>query len=212
MQNKKRVIGITGITGSGTSTAANILKERGGLVVSADKLAHDVIKKGQEAYNTIIEAFGERILMPDGEVNRKALGALVFGDENKERRVRLESIIHPVVLAKISEFTKNCEYPFVVIDAPLLVESGLYKECDEVWLVTAADEVRISRIMERDGIDRLMAEKRLKSRQNEDSLRKHADVVIANDGDYMNLMEQVERNFEGGFYGQFTKNGNLPPS
>ena len=192
MQNKIRIIGITGISGSGTSTVAGILKEHGGLVISADRLAHDAIKKGQEAYIKIVETFGESILMPDGELNRKALGALVFGDENKKRRACLESIIHPVVLAKIKELVGNCENPFAVIDAPLLIESGLDKECDEVWLVTASDEIRLSRIMERDGIDRIAAEKRLQSRQNENNLIKHADVVIENNGDLLGIREQVE--------------------
>ena len=191
MRNNLRIIGVTGITGSGTSTVADILKEQGGLVISADKLAHDAIKKDREAHKKVVGAFGVSILMPDGEINRKALGSLVFGDGNNEKRALLESIIHPVVLAKIGELVRNCQNPFVVIDAPLLIESGLAGECDEVWLVTAADETRVARIMERDGVDRLAAEKRLKSRQNEGNLIKQADVVISNNGDFACLREQV---------------------
>ena len=203
MQNKNWVIGVTGITGSGTSTVAGILKDHGGLVISADKLAHDVIKKGQVAYEKIIEMFGESILMPDGEINRKSLGALVFGDENKNRRECLESIIHPIVLGSIKELVRSCENPFAVIDAPLLIESGLDKECDEVWLVTAANEVRISRIMERDGVDKATAGKRLSSRQDEKNLTKRANVVIANDGDFESLLGQIKLLLsDGGFYGQ----------
>ena len=192
-QNKIRVIGITGITGSGTSTVASMLKEHGGLVISADSLAHGAIKKGLEAYKEIIEVFGDGVLKSDGEIDRKALGVLVFGDENKKNRALLESIIHPCVLNKIKELISNCESSFVVIDAPLLIESGLYKECDEVWLVIATDDVRVSRIMERDCIDKITAEKRLKSRQNEVNLINHTDVIIFNNGDIVALQEQVDK-------------------
>ena len=193
MQSKLRVIGITGITGSGASTAAGILKDFGGFVISADCLAHDAIKKGQEAYKKIIETFGESIQMPGGEINRKALGALVFGVENEKSRACLESIIHPVVMAKISELVNDCKNPFAVIDAPLLIESGLHKECDEVWLVTASDEVRVSRLMGRDGIGKTAATKRLSSRQNEENLKIHADLVIVNNEGIPALRKQVSK-------------------
>ena len=194
-QNKLRVIGVTGITGSGTSTVASLLKEHGGFIISADSLAHDAIKKGQEAYIKIVHKFGGGVLKTDGEIDRKALGALVFGEENKENRAWIESIIHPVVLTKIKELVCCCENPFVVIDAPLLIESDLYEECDEVWLVTASDEVRASRIMKRDGVDKITAEKRLKSRQNEENLINHACVVFDNNGDIAALQEQIDKKF-----------------
>ena len=196
MQNKIRIIGITGITGSGTSTVAKILQELGAFVISADKLAHEVIKKGQRAYEKIIETFGTSFLMPDDEINRKQLGDVVFGAENKEKRASLESIIHPVVLEEIDELVKNAANTFVVIDAPLLVESGLDEKCDEVWLVTADDEERISRIIKRDGVDRSIAEKRIKSRQNEENLKSRADVVIINSGDILSLQKQVKLSCE----------------
>ena len=197
MLSKVRVIGITGITGSGTSTVAGILREKGCFVISADSLAHDAIKKGQEAYAKIVEAFGASILDPDGEINRKALGTHVFGEENKINRSYLESVIHPVVLAAIKELINNCESPFAVIDAPLLIESGLGKECDEVWLITASDEVRTIRIIERDKIDKSTATKRIKSRQNEECLINHADVVISNNEGIAGLLDQVNKIFGG---------------
>ena len=196
MQNKIRIIGVTGITGSGKSTVAGILKEHGGFVISADDLAHEAIKKGQDAYKKIVEVFGESMLMLDGEINRKSLGALVFGEENKNNLSYLESIIHPFVLDKTRELVRSCKNQFAVIDAPLLIESGLDEQCGDVWLITASDEIRISRIMARDGVDKAIAEKRLKSRQNEENLIKRADVVITNNGDYLSLREQVEKNFQ----------------
>ena len=195
MMQNKLAIGITGITGSGTSTAAGILKEQGGFVISADKLAHDAIKIGREAYKKIVEVFGASVLMLDGEINRKALGALVFGDENNKKRALLESIIHPIVLAEVRTLVKSHKNSFVVIDAPLLIESGLYIDCDEVWLITASDSLRITRIVKRDGIDIQAAERRLKSRQEEE-LAKHATAIIKNNGDYEGFKKQVLKTFE----------------
>ena len=191
MTRSKRVIGVTGITGSGTSTVAGILGELGGCVISADKLAHDATKVGQSAYVAIVGVFGESILLPSGEINRKALGAMVFGEQNADKLKWLESVIHPEVLSKTRQMVDDCKKPFIVIDAPLLIESGLCNECDEVWVVSASNEVRISRIMERDNIDEYVAKQRLKSRQNDIDLQKRADVVITNNGDISSLRKQV---------------------
>jgi len=188
IQNK--IIGVTGITGSGTSTVSAILAELGGFVIYADKLAHEVILKGQAAYEKIHSTFGEDILQPDGEINRKTLGAKVFG--NPEKLVALELIIHPEVIAKTHQLLAQAQnFPFAVIDAPLLIESGIYKMCNSVWLVTATDDNRLARIIARDGIDLEIATRRLKSRVGDASLRPYADVIIENDEDIASLRKQV---------------------
>ena len=201
-QNKKPVIGITGITGSGASTVAELLGEYGGMVISADRFVHDSMKKGQAAYAEIVGAFGASVLQSDGEIDRKALGAIVFGDENRENRKKLEAIVHPAVLAKIREAVLQSDCGFAVIDAPLLIESGLHLECDQVWFVIANEETSLRRTMERDGIDRQAAEKRRKSRQDESELAKYADTVIANNGDLDDLREQVKQ-ASLGFFNDF---------
>ena len=237
------IIGVTGITGSGTSTVSAILAEHGGYVISADKLAREVMQHGQPAYDEIVREFGPSIVVSTaggglapaaepGEIDRKALGVIVFG--NPEKLALLESIIHPAVIARVKEmlgctsllakrsnlevvhgldcFGKNtlamtgrsnqavganCIYPdapFAIIDAPLLIESGLHKICHSVWLVTARDNVRLARIMQRDGIDTETATRRLNSRAGDDILRPHANVIIENNSDLTSLREQVERN------------------
>ena len=190
-QNKFPIIGVTGISGSGTSTVAKILEEQGGFVISADKLAHAAMGKGSSAFPQIISIFGIEILDENGEINRRALGKMVFGAENKEKLAALEGIIHPQVVAKIHELIKEAaesgSYTFAVIDAPLLIESGLNKLCDTTWLITAPDEVRITRITIRDGIDEESAKCRLSSRPGDESLRPHVDVIIENDGDINKL-------------------------
>ena len=188
---RNNVIGITGITGSGTSTVSAILAERGGFVISADKLAREVTQKGQPAYDEIVRTFGPSVVAAGGEIDRKALGALVFGSPQK--LTVLESIVHPAVIARVEGMLEG-RCSFTIIDAPLLIESGLHKICHSVWLVTARDDVRLARIMARDGIDIDTARQRLNSRAGDDILRPHANVIIENNADMDSLRVQIERN------------------
>jgi len=187
---QSKIIGVTGITGSGTSTVAAILAELGGYVISADKLAHEVMQKGQAAYDKIVARFGDTILNTGGEINRKVLGDLVFCEATA--MAELEAIIHPEVIAKTEELLKQ-PYAFAVIDAPLLIESGMYKMCDTVWLVTAPDDIRIARITERDGIDADIALRRINSRKGDDFLRLYADAIIENNTTIKKLRHQIKR-------------------
>jgi len=189
IQNK--IIGVTGITGSGTSTVSAILAEAGGFVISADKLAHEVMQKGQPVYEKILKQFlAPGILLPNGEINRRVLGSMVFS--NTQKLALLESLIHPEVIAKTQELlSQACCYPFAVIDAPLLIESEMHKICDYVWLITAPDDIRVSRIKARDGIDAKTATRRLKSRKGDGFLRSYVDVVIQNDGELKDLQQVV---------------------
>jgi len=190
-----RVVGVTGISGSGTSTVAKILEEQGGFIINADKLAHAAQRKGGSAFTIIIKTFGEGILDENGEINRRSLGALVFGSENKEKLQILEQIIHPIVIAEIHTQIKDAansgKYNFAVIDAPLLIESGLNNLCNTCWLITAPHNLRLQRITARDGIDQETAERRLNSRPGDETLRPHADIVIENDGELETLCNRV---------------------
>lgn len=175
------IIGVTGITGSGTSTVSNILKTHGGFVISADRLAHEVMAPGENAYAAIVAHFGEGILTPQGEIHRKALGQLVFG--NPQQLAALEGMIHPHVIAKtLAHLRQNFQGAFAVLDAPLLIEAGMHTICNQVWLVTASDATRIQRIMARDGIDAHTATRRLNSRKGDDFLRPFAHEVLVNEG------------------------------
>ncbi|MCL2576949.1 MAG: dephospho-CoA kinase [Defluviitaleaceae bacterium] len=193
-ENNFPIIGVTGITGSGTSTVSAILAERGGYVAHADKLAHDAMAKTEPAYAEILEAFGQEIVNEKGEINRRVLGARVFG--NKEALARLEKIIHPRVIERIhtivDKIAETGIYTFAVIDAPLLVESGMSTMCDSVWLITAPDETRIARITSRDKIDEIAAKRRLQSRNAEATLREHANIIIENCGSPIALRSKTE--------------------
>lgn len=191
-QNSVPTIGVTGITGSGTSTVAGILAERGGFVIHADKLAHDAMAKSEPAHAEIVAAFGREILDAKGEINRRELGAKVFS--NKPELARLEKIIHPRVIERTRQIVEVTPpgYTFAVIDAPLLIESKMHEMCDSVWLITAPDTERIARITARDGIDDATAKRRLQSRSGDAALRPHANIIIANDGSAIALRSKVE--------------------
>jgi len=190
-RNKLFTIGVTGISGSGTSSVAKILAGLGGYAIEADMLARAVMQSGQPAFDEILAVFGDEILA-NGEIDRRALGALVFGKADEMKK--LEKIIHPKVIAAIERLLAVADgVKFAVIDAPLLIESGLNKICHETWLVTAPDEKRIQRIMQRDGIDYEYAKKRLSSRKTDEELRQYVDIVIENDSGQEALMQKVSQ-------------------
>ena len=187
-----KIIGVTGITGSGTSTVTKMLTEQGGFPIVADRLVHAAMKRGQPAYEKIIAEFGPHIVGEDGEINRRTLGTMVFG--NHERMAALEAILHPLVLEVTQQLlneARTAGYPFAIIDAPLLIESGMNHLCDSCWLVTASDETRLLRIIARDGLSHEAAQKRLASRPGDTALRPHAQVIIENDGGLDALYKNV---------------------
>ena len=187
------LIGLTGGTGSGKSVVSEILAENGGLILDADKLARKVVEKGQPAYYEIMEHFGKDIFDENGDLIRKKLGDIVFNDPKE-----LE-FLNKCTHKYIAELTKKelaeadpDKYRFVVCDAPQLIESGMDKMCDKIWVVTADEEVRIKRIMERDSITRQQAQSRIDSQLKLEDFEKVADRIIFNNGSLEELKEQVE--------------------
>ena len=184
-----KIIGVTGLSGSGTSTVAGILEEAGGFLVRADDLTRALTQKGQPAYHEIVTIFGSSILGVDGEINRKALGEIIFNDAGK--KAELENILHPKVINETRNQIKQACTNFAIIDAPLLIEAGMNTMCDSCWLITASSETRIKRITARDGLTKEAAQKRLANRVGEEVLKLYADVVIQNEGTTQELREQV---------------------
>lgn len=158
---QNRIIGLTGGSGSGKSTVAAALKACGAFVIDCDKIAHDNMLKGGVAYNDIVEEFGKDILFADGEIDRKRLGGIVFNDSKALERLNV--ITHGYIVERVKELAAANRERVVVIDAPLLRKAGLDSLCDEVWVTEAPYEVRLARIVERDGITREQAEERLKN-------------------------------------------------
>jgi dephospho-CoA kinase len=187
------IIGLTGSTGSGKSIVAKCLQEYNMLVIDSDKIAHEIIKKGKPAYNELITIFGQAILEDDLEIDRKKLGKIVFSD--KEKLDKLTKCTHKHIIIEIKNIINSNKYneaiKGLVIDAPLLVEAGLHKIVDEVWVVYSEVDMRLARIMNRDHITREQAYNRINSQMKWEELSKYADVIIVNNSTIENVINQV---------------------
>ncbi|MBZ4687240.1 MAG: dephospho-CoA kinase [Clostridiales bacterium] len=187
------VIGLTGGIASGKTTVATILQELGAAVLDADEVAKKIVQKGKPAYKEIIKTFGRKVLTSDGDLNRKLLGKIVFNDE--EKRKKLESIIHPRVkeyfLEEIQRIKEKDPQKIIVLDVPLLLESGMETLVDEVWVVAVSEELQIKRIELRDRIGRQEALKRIKAQMPLKEKLKYADRIINAEGTLEDTKRQV---------------------
>ncbi len=177
-------IGLTGGIGAGKSLVSRRLSQLGAKIIDADAIAKDIVAPGQAAYKEIVEVFGQAVLNDNGEINRAALGKLVFSDVNLLKR--LERITHPRIFNRIQAMYRQYSLldskTVIVLDAPLLIEGGLYKQVDQVWVVVADMEKRIKRVVDRDNTTKELVEKRIQSQLSDEERLKHADVVIDNNG------------------------------
>ena len=188
-----KVIGLTGGTGSGKSVVSKRLAEVGAVIVDADRIAHEIIWKDAPAYHEIVAYYGTGILDEDGNIIRKKLGEIVFND--KEKLAFLNQCTHKYIVAEINRQIAAAkavgEAKAIIIDAPLLLEAGLEKMCDLVWVVYAAPEVRAKRVMERDGITMELAMARIANQKSWLEYRAAASTVIDNSGSLDELEEQL---------------------
>ncbi len=188
-----RVIGLTGGLGSGKSTVARMLADRGAVVLDADVIAREVVEPSTEGYREVVDAFGEAVVAPDGTLDRPALAREVFADPAK-RRV-LEGIIHPRVGMRIAERLSELSSTdaLVVLDIPLLAESrsGTASAAERIVVVTAPEETRLQRVVDR-GMDAEDARARMAAQADDDERRAIADHEIANDGTLEETEERVD--------------------
>lgn len=187
------VIGLTGNIASGKSDVCTRLKELGARVISADEVARKVVRPGTEGARRIREAFGPGVFLPDGRLDRAALGRIVFGDG--EARKRLNALLHPLIIADVQSTLDAIagEDPgaVVVLEAPLLIEAGMQGMTSEVWLVEADDAVRRQRIMLRDGLNEDQAQARMDSQMPSHKKRPYADHILTNNETKKALLAQV---------------------
>jgi dephospho-CoA kinase len=185
------ILGLTGGIAAGKSRVAAALGTLGAEVVSADELAREVVLPGSHVLRQLTEYFGSRILLPDGSLNRPALGALVFADP--VLRQSLNRIIHPAIAtlaeARLREAAGRSR--IVVYEAPLLFEVGAEKRVDAVLVVTASEEVRLQRLMARDALDEQEARARLASQMPQEEKAARSDYLIDNSGDWGATEAQV---------------------
>ena len=190
MLQKGDVLGLTGGSGSGKSTVCVILSSLGAYIIDADIIARQIVETDMPAYREIVSAFGEEILMPDKTINRKKLGEIVFSDEKK--LAVLNSITHKAISDEVCRLVnENSDKP-VVIDAPLLFDfPEILELCTKTAVVIADTELRIRRIMTRDGLSREIAEKRIASQRPQEELAKLSDIVWENNGNTDDLRSAI---------------------
>jgi dephospho-CoA kinase len=182
---------LTGGIGSGKSTVAALLAERGARVVDADRIAREVVAPGTPGLAAVVAEFGPEVVGPDGSLDRPALAAVVFADP--AARARLDGIVHPLVRARAAEAVAAAPADAVVVqDVPLLVETGQAGSYDLVLVVETDQEVRVRRLVER-GLSADDARARIASQATDEQRRAVADVVLRNDGDRDSLAAQVDR-------------------
>ncbi|MGI6549522.1 MAG: dephospho-CoA kinase [Syntrophomonadales bacterium] len=187
------IIGLTGGIASGKSTVSNMLKEMGLPVIDADQVAREIVEPGQRAFNDIVREFGPQVVGPDGQLDRKALGNLVFA--HPDLRLKLNSITHPrlweVFDYRMQELPSDVK--IVVWDVPLLLETGMDHKVDEVWLVWVDEAMQIERLMKRDNLTLEEARNRLQSQMPIKEKMKRADRLIDNRGTVEETRETVTR-------------------
>lgn len=191
MKRKFLLVGLTGGIGTGKSTVSRIFRDLGCLIIDADLLAREVVEPGQLAYQTIVAEFGREILDADGQIDRKKLGALVFSDPDK--RKRLEELTHPEIRGRQAVILQSlAEEGFdgiVIFDAALLVETGGARNMDRVVVVYADEATQRTRLMVRDDTSEEEAAQKIRSQMPLEEKVKQAHYVVGNSG----TREETER-------------------
>lgn len=184
MKQKTSVVGITGPSGAGKSALGSFLTEMGYPCIDADAVYHTLLIPPSPCLDAIRLAFGNGVMTPEGGLDRKALGEVVF--HNAEKLELLNRTVLPCVLDEIRRqiaALAESGSSLIFVDAPTLIESGFHKECDTVISILAKDTVRVDRIALRDSLDKEQAYARIRAQKDDDFYRCHSDHVLFNDGD-----------------------------
>jgi dephospho-CoA kinase len=192
-RNTHYLIGLTGNIATGKSTVAKMLEDLGATVIDADALVHELQRKGTPVYDDIIAAFGPGILDRAGEIDRKALGSIVFADPAQLRT--LESIIHPAVLIESMQRISEAATLVIVYEAIKLIEAGRAEMCDALWVVTARTEVQLQRLMRDRRMSEAEAWQRIAAQPPQHEKVERATVVIDNSGSLEATRQQVASAF-----------------
>jgi dephospho-CoA kinase len=184
------LIGLTGNIATGKSKVSHMLATLGAGVIDADKVAHEVMRPGGPAYDQVVNEFGPDVLRADGIVDRARLGAIVFRDP--AALLRLEAAVHPAVIAEVDRRIHEAAEPVIVVEAIKLIESGMSRRYDSLWVVTAPRQVQIARLMASRGLAETEAALRVDAQPPQEEKAAVADFVLTNEGDLPALREKVE--------------------
>ena len=206
-------VGLTGGIACGRSTIAKMFEERGCYCIDADKIVHHLLQLPNPTWKRVVEYFGEEILNPDRTINRKRLGAIVFSD--REKRERLNSIVHPQVIAEENRLTE--EYllsggeGIVIVDAALIIETGSHHRFDKITVVYTDEQTQLKRLIERNGISPEEAQKRIAAQLPLREKLLYANYKISTSGNLQDTERQVEEVFQSLKEDWRRKFSSLPP-
>lgn len=192
-----KIIGITGGIGTGKTAVSDYLAEQGYPIIDADLIARQVVEPGCIGLQQLGAYFGKGILLPDGALDRKALGKDVF--QHTEHRKVLDAILHPLIDQEIeAQLHAYADQEKIFLVAPLLYETNMQDRCDEVWLVTTGVDEQVTRIMARDDVDEVMARQKMASQFSDEERLQHYPLVLVNNTTLPELYRQVDQLLEGG--------------
>jgi dephospho-CoA kinase len=191
------VAGLTGSIATGKSTVSGILKELGAFIVDADRAAREVVLPGTKAWSEIVRIFGKKILQKSGEIDREHLGRIIFNDS--VMRSILEEVVHPEVMHSMDEQISSIKSGFpdavVILDVPLLIETGMHKWVSEVIVVYCPEDMQITRLMIRDNISREEALIKVRTQISIEEKRRYASLLIDNSASRDNTRKQVKNTY-----------------
>jgi len=178
------IVGLTGGIASGKSLVTRVLRDLGAHIIDADKIVHDLLAPGQDACREVVGHFGKEIQLPDGSIDRRRLGDIIFN--HPEERAWLNQCIHPRVFEaynhQVRHLSERQPDAIVIMDAALLIETGYHRHMDRLIVVYADQKAQMKRLMERDRFTLEQAMARISSQMPLDEKRKYADFVIENTG------------------------------
>jgi dephospho-CoA kinase len=192
-RHRRLILGITGGIATGKSTVLSLLARRGIPTISADRLAHDCIRRGRASYRAILSTFGAQVLGSGKQIDRKKLGKIVFADPKARRK--LERIVHPCVLKELQKFVRG-KTGLIALDIPLLYEAGYERFVDFVIVVSSTKNRQIERLHRRRGLNRQEALRRIAAQMPLSVKRRRADFVILNSRSLAFLRQQVVALFQ----------------
>lgn len=184
------LVGLTGNIATGKSEVACMLAELGAYVIDADRIAHQVMQRHGAAYDGVVDAFGQEILADDGTIDRQKLGAIVFRDPAALRQ--LETAVHPATIAEVDRRIAQAVAPVMVVEAIKLIEAGMHRGYDALWVVTAPRSLQIARLVTKRGLTEAQAALRVDAQSPQEEKAALADLVIVNDGDLAALWTKVK--------------------